>query len=238
VSFELLLPVGAIAFYLFDSAALLYGNEFIFTLKSGSWVWSAGSDFILRGRRLYLPNPLTPQRLSFRTAWSESQLNEGAGDASRISELQRNLRLLGFLELFLLVLIALIMPVVLALLGTGVALLAVFAACYGTVLVMIGFLIRNRARLGLSTRQLVGLSLDGLLCPPFGINLVRKITLRQNPVGDPVAFAKSSFAPTDLAALVASICKRLELDMAELDRSEAKWMQLEAYRERLMSLST
>jgi hypothetical protein len=76
-----------------------------------------------------------------------------------------------------------------------------------------------------------------VLCPPFAINLVRKIALHQSLVGDPVAFAKVNFAPQDFADLVAAIFKRLDLDMGELDRAEEQWAQLQAYREHLMSIS-
>jgi hypothetical protein len=237
VTFELLLPIGAVGFYLFDSAALLYGNEFIFTLHSDRWTCSEGSDLILRGRRLYLPNPFTPQRLSFRISWSELKLDEPAGDVAKILALRRNLRPLAILDQLLLILIVFAMPAVIAFLGTGAALLAVFGACYLVALVLIGLLYRRRSHLGLTTRQLLGLSLDSVLCPPFAINLVRKIALHQSLVGDPVAFAKVNFAPQDFADLVAAIFKRLDLDMGELDRAEEQWAQLQAYREHLMSIS-
>jgi hypothetical protein len=237
ISFELLLPIGALGFYLFDSAALLYGNEFIFTLQSNRWAWSAGSEIILRGRRLYLPNPFTPQRLCFRTAWSEGALEELTSDIENIVTLQRAVRPLAVLDQWLLILILLVMPVVIALLGTGVALLAVFAACYLTVLVMIGVACRRRAQLGLSPRQLLSLSFDSALCPPFAINLVRKIGLRQRLVRDPVAFARANCSPIAFAALLSAICKRLDLDLSELDPTAAKSAQLQAYRAHLESLS-
>lgn len=236
VSFELLLPIGAIAFYLIDSAVLLYGNEFIFTLRSDQWTWSAGSDVILRGRRLYLPNPLTPQRLTLRTAWSEHQPDVKAADPTTIAALMRTLRPLAMLAQLLLFLVVIVLPVVIALLGTGVVLLAVFGVCYLSVLLMIGLLYRRRAHLGLANRQLLGLALDAVLCPPFAINLVRKISLRQKFVGDPVSFARDNFQPAQSSTLVHFICKRLEFDMGGLDHAEAQWIQLNAYKERLMSL--
>lgn len=237
MSFELLLPIGAIAFYLIDSAALLYGNEFIFTLCSGHWTWSAGSELILRGRRLYLPNPLTPQRLVIRTAWSEQQLDGKPEGVADIAALEQTLRPLATLAQLLLLLVLIVLPVVITLLGTGVALLTVFGLCYLSVLVMIGLLYRRRAHLGLASRQLLGLALDAVLCPPFAINLVRKISLRRRFVRDPVVFARENFQPAQSSSLVDFICKRLELDMGALDHAEAQWIQLNAYRERLMSLS-
>jgi hypothetical protein len=237
VSFELLLPIGAITFYLLDSAALLYGNEFIFTLRSEQWAWSAGSDVILRGRRLYLPNPLTPQLLTIRTAWSEQQLGDRAENSANIATLQQTLRPVAILSQLLLFMVVIALPAVIALLGTGAALLAVFGLCYLSALTMIGLLYRRRARLSISNRQFVGLALDSLLCPPFAINLVRKIGLRQNLVADPAVFANENFLPEQASTLINAICKRLEQDMSGLDQAEAKWIQLQAYRERLMSLS-
>jgi hypothetical protein len=235
--FEVLLPIGAIGLYLFDSAALLYGNEVIFTLQSGRWKWSGGSELILRGRRLYLPNPFTPQPLSLRACWSENRLDQVADNIAKIAALRRKLRPLGILDQLLLILLVFAMPAVIEFLGTGPALLVVFAACYLTVLVMIGLLYTQRAHLGLSTRQLLALSLDSVLCPPFAINLVRKIGLRQNLAGDAVVFAKENLPPAAFSDLVAAICKRLEMDMGRLDFTGAEWHQLQAYREHLMSIS-
>ncbi len=39
MSFEIMLVLGIVGFYLFDSAMLLYVNELVFVEKNGKWVF-------------------------------------------------------------------------------------------------------------------------------------------------------------------------------------------------------
>ena len=63
-------------------------------------------------------------------------------------------------------------------LGAGLALLAVFAAYYAAVVALLVITSRRRVALGLGTKAYWAIALDCILCPPFAVNLVRKITLQ------------------------------------------------------------
>ena len=79
-SFEVWLPLGALALYLFDSTQWLYANELIFLHRGGKWRCAQVPDFLVSGRRVYLPNPLAPATPQFKVRWSESdQRHELAG---------------------------------------------------------------------------------------------------------------------------------------------------------------
>jgi hypothetical protein len=236
VSFELLLPVGAIAFYVLDSAALLFGNEFIFAMRAGRWTFSQGTDLVILGRRIYIPNPITPQAFSFRVYWSESQHRSEMVDLSQIRDFLVALRPLGFLVQFLLALLLLVLPGVLYWRGTGMALLVVFAAAYLTVLIMLALTYSRRARLKLSVKGFLALALDALACPPFAINLVRKISLRYTLCSDPVEFAMCTFSTATFEDLISAICKRLDQDISNESAESVKWNALQSYRQRLMSM--
>ena len=59
-SFEVLLPLGALGLYLFDSVLLLYSNEVLFLHSRRRWGFVMSSALLLGGRRLCFVNPLTP----------------------------------------------------------------------------------------------------------------------------------------------------------------------------------
>src|SRR5262249_35155737 len=72
LTFEVVLPLGAIAFYLYDSAMLLYGNELVFLKRGGRWRATGGLEGYIGSRRLCLPALFRPWVLLFRVLWKES----------------------------------------------------------------------------------------------------------------------------------------------------------------------
>jgi hypothetical protein len=88
-SFEVWLPVGAIGLYLFDSILWLYSNELIFQRRGGKWISAAIPAFLLAGRRVCFPNPLTPGTPQFTVRWSESDRRSEQESAAELDEFYR-----------------------------------------------------------------------------------------------------------------------------------------------------
>jgi len=165
--FEVLLPLGAAAFYLYDCCLLLFADEVISHWNGAAWTRALPTDIVIARRRLWVLNPLRPDRPAHR----------GPGDATAPSP-PGELRALQVTAWLLLVLLAVALPVVSIGLGAGPALLGVFGLFYATVLLLLTLTWLRRAALGLTTRAYLALAADCLLCPPFAINAVRRITLR------------------------------------------------------------
>jgi len=53
-SFEVLLPLGAIGLYLFDSTLLLYSNELLFAQRAGRWSFAMSSALLPVGKSPFL----------------------------------------------------------------------------------------------------------------------------------------------------------------------------------------
>lgn len=178
-SFEVLLPVGAIALYLYDSAQGLYGDEFVIERRRNAWRVSAGAGLLMAGRRPHLPNPFTPDALMFRVRWDRANDDGtlGADDVDTMSGLLRLPRLVVIAQLLLL---AAALPVVSILLGAGATLLGLFALYYLLTFVALVALFRARAGLRLSGRQFAVLAFESVACAPFAPNLVRKVALLQS----------------------------------------------------------
>lgn len=204
---ELWLPVGALAFYLYDSVQPLWQNELLF-IRAGSR-WTVAGDSRLRrwGRRMVMPNPLLPHRAQFKVAWSPDDTRSSTDTA--VATLLPSLRPLGFLCTTMLWLMLLLVPVC-WLLGAGLILLLQFAAYYLLVIAALVLVFRRRQALGLPTRAFWALCLDALACAPFAANLVRRISLRHGLSGDPIAFAAAHFDAAARHELERVIRSRLE----------------------------
>ena len=76
---------------------------------------------------------------------------------------------------------------------------------------MLAWLALRRRRLGLTRRRLVTLTSECLLCPPYAVNLYRKLCDQRGFRGDPVAFAAGNLSPQEQQRLLAAIERRIAL---------------------------
>lgn len=204
---ELWLPLGAIAFHLYDATLALWQNEVLFERAGERWRVLADSPVRRWGRRLVLPNPFTPQRPLFRMAWSVDDTRPAS--EVDLAPLTRALRPLGFICQLLGLMLLALWPLC-WLLGAGLAVLALFAGYYLLVIVALVLVWRRRGVLALPARAFWSLAFDVLACAPFAINLVRRLSLRHGLAGSPVAFAAARFDAGPRAQLAAIIRARLD----------------------------
>jgi hypothetical protein len=208
------LPAGAIAFYLYDSLLWMYGDELVLIKRLRRWDHAAGSDWLLWRRRVYLPNPFTPQELLWRACWSQSSLVAEPSDLAALAGVGQRLVPLRVMVLALLALIVLALP--LAVIGgaTPAGLLSLFGLIYLVAGAAVAWLWRHRAALGLTVRACRSLSFDALACPPFAINLVRKLTLLMPLRGELLGGARPVFEPAALERLRATLGRRVAEQLA------------------------
>jgi hypothetical protein len=170
------LLAGVAGMYVYDAVLLLYHNEVVFFEKrDGSWSFSAGSDFELAGRHVYIPSLLAPQRRMLRLRWSSR--------ASPVVDPSiRGLRPWSVgvsatsTSVFLVFLVFALLPVVLA--TDVLVLLAWMIALYLSIAFALWRVWRLRKVTGLQGKELAGIASDALLCAPYALNLVRKQGLR------------------------------------------------------------
>ncbi|MFO1505192.1 MAG: hypothetical protein U1F39_15500 [Steroidobacteraceae bacterium] len=204
---ELWLPLGAIAFHLYDATQGLWQNEVLFERAGGQWHLRAESPLRRWGRRLVLPNPFMPQRPLFRVAWSLDDTRV-AGDADP-APLLAALRPLGVMCQVLLLMLLALWPLC-WMLGAGISVLALFAAYYLLVIAALALVFVRRRRLALTSRAFWSLAFDVVACAPFAVNLVRRISLRHGIAGNPVEFAARHFDASTRARFAALVRSRLQ----------------------------
>jgi hypothetical protein len=235
--FEVLLPLGAIGLYLFDSTLLLYSNELLFACRAGKWSFATGSTQRLSGRRLYLLNPFTPATPQFRVRWSEADTRQEQESRPELDAFLATLGPLRYLVIALWVLL-LALPVELLLLGTGIELLALMAAFYVVILAALGYIYARRRELRVSGKSFLALSFDCLACAPFAINLVRKLALRRSLAGNPIDFARRTFEPATFSTLIHAVCQRVRDEQQREYGQTPRWAELEAYGKELAAMQS
>jgi hypothetical protein len=134
LSFEIMLVLGVVGFYIFDSAMLLYSNELAYVQMKGRWSFVyPESHWQIFGKNPYIPNPLSPDSPLFRVYWTVSRSSEQQEDHEA---LQRFLGALNPLRHFTILLFALLivgLPIVLSRFGTGLGFLILLGFVYITI---------------------------------------------------------------------------------------------------------
>ena len=211
---ELWLPIGAAAFYLYDSTCLLWQNELLFIRAGSRWQVNGGMELRLMGRRVCLPNPLQPQRLSFLVRWSRGDTRVDGTTGETIAQLHSALLPVRVLVMAMTFVLLFALPVVSWSLGAGLVMLLLFAAYYLMVLVALAAIWRVRRTVDLAGRSFALLCFDVLACAPFAANLVRKLARRHGIAGDPLQFAERNFDNAARAQLDAIVSTRLAEESA------------------------
>jgi hypothetical protein len=238
LSFEVLLVLGIWAFYLYDSAMLLYFNELTFAESSGDWAFACStSRWTIRGRTPYLPNPLAPWKPLFRLSWSTNDQPLPLGSDEEITRLIEAIRPVGFFATVLLLEMVVGLPLVLLTLGTGMWFFITLASIYLTIVVALVVVCRNRDSIGLTGKDLVSVAFDSIACPPFAINLVRKISLRHAFSMNPIEFALQHFKKERFCQLASAIQSKLDEELEFVDVDSPLGETLKAYRNQLSELA-
>ncbi|HEY4367718.1 MAG TPA: hypothetical protein VGN07_10845 [Steroidobacteraceae bacterium] len=236
-SFEILLPLGAIAFYLFDSAALLSTRELLFERQRKRWQVLGGSDFLLLGRRPVLPNPLTPYRSIFLISWHDD-VNAAESSTATIDAFTRALRPIQWIVSLLLALLLVAIPMASLLYGAAESLLVLFAVFYLLMLVALAIVVRRRKVLSLSGKECFALAMHILLCAPFAVNLVRRLSLRWKLPATPLQFANSNFDASARSKTIELIKSRVDQTLQTLDPETPRAVRLIEFRQRLEGSNT
>lgn len=237
LSFEVLLIIGVVGFYLYDSAILIFSNELIFIESYGRWtVTLPSSRWRIMGKLLYFPNPFTPHNLIFRTSWSTAY-NPSNPELEGIFKLLAPMSYLRLLVLILIVLLTVVLPIVILRLGTGIEFLKVLFLIYYTIFNMLFYVYIKRINLGLNKKAFATLAFDALACPPFAINLIRKISLRHMLCESPIKFAEKMLEPEDFKCFFNAFDNKLTEELeCEDEENSPRSLELIEYREKLIGM--
>jgi hypothetical protein len=235
---ETLLMVLVLGLYLYDSALLLYSNEAILVLAGNNrWLAGFGSNrTTLGGREFYLPSPLLPTRQLLRLSWKVEGVP--AGSASVAANFAANMPFSGPLAPWVWSLAAaLFIGLPLALYG-GLGdwfIVWAFGLVYVNVVSMVLCLWVYRQQFNLGGRAFALLAFDLVLCPPFALNIIRKLSLRVVVKEDFVTAARCLQQPPDWQLTQTELLARLDDEIHSEADGSARQTALQQRRENIES---
>ena len=238
VGTEALLMLAALALYLSDSILLFASNEAaLLRGRRGRWRAGFGLDrWRLAGKEPYLPNPFTPQAPLLRLHWRMRAPAAAAAGAPLVlpAELDRFAlhAWVSWLCLFVWLPVVLFQPQGLVFTLTAVLVL------YLNIVVAMVRLQRCRTAFVLPARDFAVLAFECLVCPPFSINLVRKLSARAGVREDLVSAAMRLLPADALPAFKVQCLRRLDEAIESEGEDSPDWQSLRAGRERFVVAET
>lgn len=199
---------GILAFYVYDAALLLYADEVVFMRKARRWSAAIGDGAIVGGRYLAFPALLSPGSPVFRAAWNADPRGDAPQATATVLGVLCPLRWQAWLLAFALFAVV---PLALALHFPPTWLLGVLAVIYLPTAVAMLHVARRREMLGLSRRDVAAIAFDVLACPPFALNLVRRVSLRCGLADAAPVFADAVLDAASRAGLQQSLDARRAL---------------------------
>ena len=125
------------------------------------------------------------------------------------------------------------LPVVMYIYGQGSMLLSLFGLVYLNVIFMLLIVWKNKELLLLDNVKLAKICFESFLCPPFALNIIRKITIDIPIVCDPLIFAEQEFDIALFKELLIDITERVDGLLVHIDEGHRDFDKLCLYKNRL-----
>ena len=221
------LLAGVVGMYVYDAALLLFHNEVVFfERRDGSWSFSAGSEFELAGRHVYIPALLAPHRAVLRLRWSSLQAMSGPTPLRGLRAWRIGVAA-SALPVMVVAMVFAALPVVL--LGSVLALLGWMIVLYAAIVYAVLRVWRLRKVTGIGGKEFTGIASDALLCAPYSLDLVRKQGLRGADRFDLVSTAHRLLDASERMRLADTIRARLQRQMDIEETGSERYAQLTTY---------
>ncbi|WP_433847554.1 hypothetical protein [Acinetobacter proteolyticus] len=238
LSFDILIILGIVGFYIYDSAHLYFYNEFNLQKGLGS---TFKSQLISRQlnvfrKYLFIPNLLLSHQLLFKCAWKikDPEPVVHTHDIVHLKNISQTLKPLQWINIFIFVLTLAVLPFLILFKAGYLAVAIILVIIYSLNLISILFVIVKRKKLQLSWLKIMQLLLDALLCPPFALNLLRKISLNYHAKTDGILLAAQILNPQQYQQLLDEIL--LDIQALKIASNEKNIAQLELREQQLLQL--
>lgn len=236
-SAELQLLLAAAFFYLYDASVLLHADEGLLS-PAGGRAWAIvyrPNSIALRGRLVYVPNLLLPHRPVYRLAWSAAALSFADSDAWDERRARYSV-LVPFVYLAALSIFVLL-PVCLLWGRSDIQVLVVAALIYANSVAAGIAVVRCRGALGLERRRAWTTAIECVLCPPFTVNLIRRLSIHERIAASIPAAGAALLGAADWDALKTKLVASQDDDIEDATSDDARGALLQA-RATLMAAKT
>jgi len=231
LSFESLLLLGILSFYLYDSLMLLYFNEVVFSLGLSGWGFSnPNGRWRVAGKKPYIPNLFSPFSPTFRLSWSKNKRELVEYYSEDFDTFLNELKLVGYPIITLMYLIFICLPIALLKFGAGIQLLIIMCSIYLTIGFTSILIYRKRNSLKLTNKMYWSIVFDAFACPPFSINIVRKISLNYPLRIDAVEFGSSNLNDKKFMLFIDSIKSKLDEELESEAKNSKNALSIKQYK--------
>lgn len=221
---EWLVIIMIIGLYLYDSSLLLFSNEGIISPSGkNAWLIRFGSKFYIKGKELFIPNPFVPHKPIFRLAWAcpSGTSNSEYEWAKLYPQLMPLVPMIYAMALTLFVFI----PVGITMKVDDHVLLITLVFFYLNLVISLIWVGVYKQVLGISTGRFIGMAFECVVCPPFAVNLIRRISAGININDDLIVVARAlqSEKAWEITRqnLLARINEEIEAEEDNSDRANA-----------------
>lgn len=181
---------------------------------------------MIAGRRLCVLNPFTMYRPCARLVWNMYSPDQPVEDKSWTEEIKK-LRPLAPWTVMAGLALFLLLPLGLFTLLGARAVLAAVIALYGSIFAAGVLVWRRQLVPGLQGRGLAGFLFECLACPPFGVNVIRRASLKTH-VREPLLFAANRLlSAAEWDALRARCIDTLDMELGGLEGPSPERQSLE-----------
>ncbi len=220
--------LGVYIFYIYDSLMLLNINELVITRSRNNWSYKFPFlEYQLLRKYPLLPNLLLPGTAIFKTYWPGPSTK-----SSNVKEVNIFIKKLFPIQLIVYALLPLqliFLPMIVYYYGSGVKLLIIFATIYFTILGALIYIFCNRDNLYISLAKFSSLAFESLACPPFALNLVRKVSINYPELNDPLIIAKKVFDTASYKTFCGDLACVVKNHMGFIDSNSSHCNDLNKY---------
>ena len=232
-SFEALLVLGVFGLYCYDSFMLLNFNELIFIRFKKKWSYKFPILSLQLLRKFpFLPNLLTPNVPLFQVFWPSR--DQGL-NINELNTFIKSVLPIQIISVLLLLLMFVCLPIVAFRYGSGINLLIVFFAIYILIISILIYLFTQKNNLKLSNTKFVSIAFESIVCPPFALNIVRKISLNYPINVDPYIFSKEMFDEPTKKSFKYRLCIIIKKKMSFFEDDSSRYIELNKYLNQIKS---
>ncbi|OTG67587.1 hypothetical protein [Acinetobacter silvestris] len=234
IAFEYWVILGLVGLYLYDSAKLIrYNQVFLYTgLRSKFSIHVPSKNMNVLKKYLFLTHPFHNSHLLFILQWNlnaqkkcdEVQL---ADEIQTIKNQVDSLRKLQLSNILVWILTLIAFPLLFLTQQSYLLILSTLLLIYVINLAQASYVILKRKPLTLNKKQCVSFFIDALFCPPFALNLLKKITLNIEIQHDAIHIAQLLLNPKAFSSGLEQIIQDIDaLKQSEPNTETAQYIQL------------
>lgn len=219
ISIQVQIVLAICLFYLYDAALLLKPEEGLLRPKRRGWTGMlANQGFELRQNWLLWPPILLPHQPLYKLHWDTTriELSENAPLSTPLDTHAASFKVFALPLYLLAALLFIALPLSLLVLHSELAQLASLGLIY-LCTAGLGLLTLRHGRLGHSPRALArSTAMQILLCPPFALNVVRKLSLAHAAQGDLLQNALALMSPPQWQHFSEQVQTTMQREMQEI----------------------